>query len=395
MGTTQKGNRNLKKPTVISLFTCGMGMDLGFEKAKFQTVYANDITKFACNTIKKNRPEIPCDEGDITEISSKEILKKSNYKKGEIDVVIGGPPCQSFSTAGMRKGLDDKRGMALLEFIRVIRDVQPKIFVFENVPGLKSISKKRVSFYDRMALDKKTLTSDQKYGSLFEEILNEFKKIKNYNFEWKILNSADYGVPQKRKRLILIGSRVADSKIIFEKIEQNAKYADPVKAKELGKKSWRTLRDALDGLKDDKMECTKFPKWSKYLKHIPPGGCWVNLPENLKKEAMGHAADTDDPKKKGKQGGRTGFFRRLSWEKPSPTLVTSPSQMATCICHPDHDRPLTVREYARIQGFPDNWSFEGSLAQKYRMIGEAVPIGLANIIAKSISEFLCIDTKNS
>ena len=388
MGTTQKGNRNLKKPTVISLFTCGMGMDLGFEKAKFQTVYANDITKFACNTIKKNRPEIPCDEGDITEISSKEILRKSNYKKGEIDVVIGGPPCQSFSTAGMRKGLDDKRGMALLEFIRVIRDVQPKIFVFENVPGLKSISKKRVSFYDRMALDKKTLTSDQKYGSLFEEILNEFKKIKNYNFEWKILNSADYGVPQKRKRLILIGSRVADSKIIFEKIEQNAKYADPVKAKELGKKYWRTLRDALDGLKDDKMECTKFPKWSKYLKHIPPGGCWVNLPENLKKEAMGHAADTDDPKKKGKQGGRTGFFRRLSWEKPAPTLVTSPSQMATCICHPDESRPLTVREYARIQGFPDNWSFEGSLAQKYRMIGEAVPVELARIIAHTIKNII-------
>ena len=388
MGTTQKGNQNLSKPTVISLFTCGMGMDLGFEKAKFQTVYANDITKFACNTIKKNRPEIPCDEGDITEISSKEILRKSNYKKGEIDVVIGGPPCQSFSTAGMRKGLEDKRGMALLEFIRVIRDVQPKIFVFENVPGLKSISKKHVSFYDRMALDKKTLTSDQKYGSLFEEILNEFKKIKNYNFEWKILNSADYGVPQKRKRLILIGSRVADSKIIFEKIEQNAKYADPVKAKELGKKSWRTLRDALDGLKDDKMECTKFPKWSKYLKHIPPGGCWVNLPENLKKEAMGHAADTDDPKKKGKQGGRTGFFRRLSWEKPSPTLVTSPSQMATCICHPDETRPLTVREYARIQGFPDNWSFEGSLAQKYRMIGEAVPVELARIIAETIKNII-------
>jgi len=388
MGITQKGNTKLTKPTVISLFTCGMGMDLGFEKAKFQTVYANDITKFACNTIKKNRPKIPCDEGDITEISSKEILKKSNYKKGEIDVVIGGPPCQSFSTAGMRKGLDDKRGMALLEFIRVIQDVQPKIFVFENVPGLKSISKKHVSFYDRVTLDKKTLTSDQKYGSLFEEILNEFKKIKNYNFEWKIVNSADYGVPQKRKRLILIGSRVADSKIIFEKIEQNAKYADPIKAKELGKKSWRTLRDALEGLKDDKIECAKFPKWSKYLKHIPPGGCWVNLPENLKKEAMGHAADTDDPKKKGKQGGRTGFFRRLSWEKPAPTLVTSPSQMATCICHPDETRPLTVREYARIQGFPDNWKFEGSLAQKYRMIGEAVPIDLAHVIAKTITSFL-------
>jgi len=103
---------------------------------------------------------------------------------------------------------------------------------------------------------------------------------------------------------------------------------------------------------------------------------------------MGHAADTDDPKKKGKQGGRTGFFRRLSWEKPAPTLVTSPSQMATCICHPDETRPLTVREYARIQGFPDNWSFEGSLAQKYRMIGEAVPVELARIIADTIKNII-------
>ena len=379
---------NSKNPTVISLFTCGMGMDVGFEKAKFQTVYTNDITKFACNTIRQNRSEIPCDEGDITNISSKEILKKSKHKKGEIDVVIGGPPCQSFSTAGARKGLEDKRGMALLEFIRVIRDVQPKFFVFENVPGLKSIAKKHISFYDRMSVDKKTLSSDQQYGSLFGEILDEFNKLKKYKFDWDILNSADYGVPQKRKRLILIGSRTMDPKIIFEKIKKNAKFADPKKAEEEGKKPWKTLRDALDGLKDDKMERTEFPKWGKYLKHIPAGGCWVDLPENLKKEAMGRAANSDDPKRKGKQGGRTGFFRRLSWDKPSPTLVTSPSQMGTCLCHPDEDRPLTVKEYAKLQGFPAGWKFIGSTSQKYRMIGEAVPVDLAKIIAKTIGSFL-------
>ncbi len=379
---------NSKNPTVISLFTCGMGMDVGFEKAKFQTVYTNDITKFACNTIRQNRSEIPCDEGDITNISSKEILKKSKHKKGEIDVVIGGPPCQSFSTAGARKGLEDKRGMALLEFIRVIRDVQPKFFVFENVPGLKSIAKKHISFYDRMSVDKKTLSSDQQYGSLFGEILDEFNKLKKYKSDWDILNSADYGVPQKRKRLILIGSRTMDPKIIFEKIKKNAKFADPKKAEEEGKKPWKTLRDALDGLKDDKMERTEFPKWGKYLKHIPAGGCWVDLPENLKKEAMGRAANSDDPKRKGKQGGRTGFFRRLSWDKPSPTLVTSPSQMGTCLCHPDEDRPLTVKEYAKLQGFPAGWKFIGSTSQKYRMIGEAVPVPLAKVIAKTVKDFI-------
>lgn len=379
---------NSKNPTVISLFTCGMGMDVGFEKAKFQTVYTNDITKFACDTIRQNRSEIPCDEGDITNISSKEILKKSKHKKGEIDVVIGGPPCQSFSTAGARKGLEDKRGMALLEFIRVIRDVQPKFFVFENVPGLKSIAKKHISFYDRMSVDKKTLSSDQQYGSLFGEILDEFNKLKKYKSDWDILNSADYGVPQKRKRLILIGSRTMDPKIIFEKIKKNAKFADPKKAEEEGKKPWKTLRDALDGLKDDKMERTEFPKWGKYLKHIPAGGCWVDLPDNLKKEAMGRAANSDDPKRKGKQGGRTGFFRRLSWDKPSPTLVTSPSQMGTCLCHPDEDRPLTVKEYAKLQGFPAGWKFIGSTSQKYRMIGEAVPVPLAKVIAKTVKDFI-------
>ena len=185
--------------------------------------------------------------------------------------------------AGARKGLEDKRGMALLEFIRVIRDVQPKFFVFENVPGLKSIAKKHISFYDRMSVDKKTLSSDQQYGSLFGEILDEFNKLKKYKSDWDILNSADYGVPQKRKRLILIGSKTMDPKIIFEKIRKNAKFADPKTAEKEGKKPWKTLRDELDGLKDDKMERTEFPKWGKYLKHIPAGGCWVDLPENLKK----------------------------------------------------------------------------------------------------------------
>ena len=376
------------EPSVISLFTCGMGMDLGFELAGYKTVYANDITKFACNTIRKNRPELPCDEGDITEIPSQKILEKSGLEKGQIDIVIGGPPCQSFSTAGMRKGLDDKRGMALLEYIRVIKDIQPKFFVFENVPGLKSMAKKHISFYERIATDKKDLDNDHQYGSLFQDILLEFQKIKGYKFDWKILNAADYGVPQKRKRLILIGSRIIDPSIVFQEIEKQAKFTDPKKSDEFHKKSWKTLRDALSGLEDKNKECTKFPKWGKYLEYVPAGGCWIDLPKKLQKEAMGEAADTDDPKRKGKQGGRRGFYRRLSWHNPAPTLVTSPSQMGTCICHPDETRPLTVREYARIQGFPDNWEFVGSTAQKYRMIGEAVPVELAKIIAKTISSFL-------
>jgi len=376
------------RPKVISLFTCGMGMDIGFEKSGFDTVYTNDIARFACDTIKKNKDGVICDHGDIANIPSSEILKKCNLKKGEIDVVIGGPPCQSFSTAGKRKGFDDKRGIALLEFIRIIRDVNPKFFVFENVPGLKSMSKKHIGFYERSSMDKSELSHDQKYGSLFEEILTQFSGLSGYKIHWEILNAADYGVPQKRKRLVLIGSRVLDPKEIFNQIRKEATFADPSVAAEEKKKPWKTLRDGLSGLIDEEKERIKFPSWGKYLKHIPPGGYWKDLPKNVRKEAMGRAADTDDPKRKGKQGGRTGFFRRLSWDLPAPTLVTSPSQLATCICHPDEDRPLTVKEYARLQGFPDSWEFVGSTSKKYRMIGEAVPVQLAEVISKIIIQHI-------
>jgi len=383
----QKPKGRTSRPSVISLFTCGMGMDIGFEKGGFETVYANDIEKFACNTIRKNKPKIHCDEGDITLIGTKDIITRSNMIGSEIDVVIGGPPCQSFSTAGMRRGLNDKRGMALLEFIRVIRETRPKFFVFENVAGLKSAAKKHVPFYERIKSEK-SMSGDHKLGSLFEEILEQFK-IPGYRFEWRILNTADFGVPQKRKRLILIGSRVADPGAVFEEIMKIAKWCDPKKAKEECKIPWKTLRDALRGLDDRDKEHSNFSQdVVRYLKHVPPGGCWINIPKEMQREAMGGAADDDHPDRKGKQGGRRGFYRRLSWNMPSPTLVTSPSQLGTCLCHPDEDRPLTVAEYARIQGFPENWEFVGSTSQKYRMIGEAVPVDFAAAVSKSIMKFL-------
>ena len=374
---------------MISLFTCGMGMDIGFENAGFETVFANDITKFACDTINKNKKHLKCKPQDIAEIKSSKIQKLSGLNDSP-DIVIGGPPCQSFSTAGLRKGLEDKRGIALLEFIRVIKDLQPKFFVFENVPGLLSIAKKNIGFYDRVAMKKSEIPAESKRGSLFEEILQKFYSLEGYKISNPtILNAADYGVPQKRKRLILIGSRVTDPDEIMNTLIEKTTHADPKVADEQGKEPWKTLKDALKGLNEKNPEHTHFPKsWGKYLKHIPQGGYWKDLPEDIQKTAMGGAADSNDPKRKGKQGGRTGFYRRLSWKKPAPTLVTSPSQMATCICHPEEDRPLTVKEYARVQGFPDDWEFVGTISQKYRMIGEAVPVGLAEIIASTIHDFL-------
>ncbi len=377
----------IPRPSVVSLFTCGMGLDIGFEKAGFSTRYANDITRFACETIRTNKPDVSCDEGDITDIASAEILKRASLRRGQVDVIIGGPPCQSFSTAGRRRGFNDKRGFALLQYLRIINDLRPNFFVFENVPGIVSAAKKHVSFYDRMT-DSSKITKAQKYGSLFEEVIAEFHKISGYKIEWRLLNAADYGVPQKRKRFILIGSKSTDPSLVFTEIENSARFADPKNADKLGKKLWKTLKDALEGLDDTEKEQVNFPRWGKYLKHIPPGGCWVDLPTRLKKIAMGGAADSSDPRKKGKQGGRRGFYRRLSWNAPAPTLVTSPTQLGSCICHPDEDRPLTVKEYSRIQGFPDSWNFVGSTSQKYRMIGEAVPVELAKTIAAAIKKHM-------
>jgi DNA (cytosine-5)-methyltransferase 1 len=196
-------------------------------------------------------------------------------------------------------------------------------------------------------------------------------------------------VPQKRKRLILIGSRVADPSAVFDELMKEARWCDPKRAEKEGKMPWRTLEDALLGLDDPERENVGFSKdVARYLKYVPPGGCWIDIPKRMQRWAMGGAANDTRPRRKGKQGGRRGFYRRLSWDRPSPTLVTSPSQLGTCLCHPDETRPLSVREYARIQGFPDNWEFVGATPQKYRMIGEAVPVELAKSIAKSILTFL-------
>ena len=394
------------KPTIVSLFTCGMGMDAGFEKEGFQTVYANDITKFACNTIRNiKRKEIEekslhLDEGSIFDIPSKKILQNIGLEKGEPDLIIGGPPCQSFSTAGKRRGLKDDRGIAVIEYIKKIEEIRPKAFVFENVQGIISMAKSPMSFYDRIQMKDSDLTHSQRKGSLFRYIENKFNKLKNpkdgigYTITHDILVAADFGIPQNRKRFVLIGIRkdVGDAEQVMAQIKSKAKFADPKKAEKLGKKPWLTLETLKDKFEGEiPKEGVNFSaNTMKFLKHIPKktGGCWVDLPKKLQVEAMGGAADTDDPKRKGKQGGRRGFYRRLSWYKPSPTLVTSPTQSGTCMCHPEYDRPLSVKEYAIIQGFPKNWKFQGSLANRYRMIGEAVPIELARIIAETIKNII-------
>jgi len=367
-----------QRPTLISLFTGAMGLDLGFQMEGFDIRVTLDNNKDVIETIRLNRPSIQLIGRDIFKVKTSEILDRARLRVGEATIVTGGPPCQPFSTAGRRLSVEEKKGQLVFQFLRVVKETQPRFFLFENVSGLLSAARKHISFYTRIDKKKEELAPKERLGSAFDRILEEFKKVRTsdgsyYVINWAIVNAADYGTPQKRKRLIILGSR-SGKKLSFP----NTTHASPKSLDTTTgmKKPWVTLKDAIGDLDDPNPEGVPFPSWGKYMKYIPEGGYWRDLPEELKKEAMKGAYYS--------QGGRTGFFRRLSWSKPSPTLVTSPVFKGTCLAHPEENRPLSVREYARIQGFPDNWKFIDPISTKYGLIGEAVPIALARALARQI-----------
>lgn len=361
---------------VISLFSGAMGLDLGFEKAGFEIRVALDLNRWACETIKLNRPTLPVIHKNVRNVQTKEILEKAGLGIGEATLVIGGPPCQPFSTAGNRSSINHEKGSLIFEFLRVVREARPQFFVFENVTGLLSAALKHMSFYERISKKVTELQPDVRLGSAFEVVLDRFLKT-GYYITWEVLNAADYGTPQKRKRLFIFGSRDKPKLQIPPKTHAPKRSLDV----SMGlKKPWTTVKDAFRDLVDPDPEYINFPSWGKYMKYIPPGGDWRDLPKEIKEEAMGGAFKS--------QGGRTGYYRRLDWEKPSPTILTSPVFKGTVLAHPDKPRPLSIKEYAKIQCFPDNWEFAGKLRQKYRLIGEAVPVRLSYAIAKSIKEHI-------
>lgn len=385
------GPETMIRPTVISLFTGGMGLDLGFEREGFAIKVALDNDVAVEATIRANGRSLPVITSNVSEVSTSNILNVSGLLEGGATVVTGAPPCEPFSTAGKRNGFDDHRAGAVHAFIRVVRESRPEYFAFEEVPGFLRAAKQHMSFYERSRMREDEIHPDFRLGSAFDEVMRDFENL-GYRLSFdpsnpkeSLLNSADYGVPQKRARFVLIGARegpeirlptpthgAPDSKEVLEGV----------------RRPWLTLRDALKGLNSTGDDSLKFPeKWGRYLDLVPEGGCWRNLPDDLHPVVLGGAYDDGaNPMTAGKKGGRTGFLRRLSWEKPAPTLVDRPTNKANCLCHPDETRPLSIREYARIQGFDDDWVFYGSLSQRYRLIGQATPVQLAAAIAAKILE---------
>lgn len=330
--------------SLVELFAGAGGLALGLEKAGFTSLLLNEKDKYACQTLRLNRPHWNVVEDDITNVDFKHL-------EGKVDLLTGGFPCQPFSYAGKQLGFEDLRGTLVFEMARAIKEIKPKVFLAENVKGLKENDKGR------------TLATIVK---VLEDL--GYKIIEN-----DIYKAMFYKVPQKRERLIIIGVR--------EDIYEKMVYKKPSPYHKI-----LTVRDALKAgelYETDVPESTGqlYPKRKQeIMSYVPEGGYWRDLPVDLQKEYMMKSFYLG--------GGKTGMARRLSWDEPSLTLVCTPAQKQTERCHPEENRPLTTREYARIQTFPDDWKFAGSDSQIYKQIGNAVPVNLALAIGKAIIKML-------
>ena len=356
----------------VSLFTGAFGLDLGVEWAGFTTVAVVERDEAALQTVVRNRPHLAASARprDVRTVRGRHLLDEASaflgrpVREGDIDLLTGGPPCQSFSTAGRRGSLTDPRGGLLFEFVRLVRELRPRYFLMENVRGLLS-APIRHRPHARRGPGYPPLAEDEQPGSALRVLLDAFTEL-GYRVTYALLQAADYGVPQIRERVFFIGSRDCDPPPLPAPTHDRfGRY---------GRKRWRTLRQALEGLDDPEPEYVRYSESRRrFLRLLQPGQNWRDLPPDLVVEAMGRAYVAG--------GGKCGFYRRLSWDKPSPTVTTAPHQKATDLCHPDELRPLSVRECARVQTLPDEWFFVGSTVAKYRQVGNAVPPLLAYAVA--------------
>lgn len=363
------GKSKKSKPIALSFFSGAMGLDLGVERAGFEIRLACEFDKFCRQTITQNRPDTAL-LGDVNDYSSRDILKAAKLtSKDEIDLIMGGPPCQAFSTAGRRKGFNDERGNVFLKFIELAMQLRPKFLVIENVRGLLS-SPMTHRPHNRRGKGFPDLQDDELPGGALNFILSFLRK-SGYGVSFNLYNSANFGTPQTRERVVLICSRDG----------VDPPFLTPTHSEEPsdGLEGWRSLRSCIADINEH--TALKFPERRlQYYRLLKPGDNWRSLPADLQREAMGKSFDSG--------GGRTGFFRRLSWDKPSPTLVTHPAMPATDLAHPTADRPLSIQEYKRIQEFPDDWELAGSLTEQYKQIGNAVPLGLGFAVGKLIRSLI-------
>lgn len=322
-------------PTFIEVCAGAGGLGSGFLEAGFTPLLLNELDATCCATLQANHPEATVVCGDM------QALHLQEYRD-RVDVLMGGVPCQAFSQAGERRGLEDPRGQLILDFNRLVLECRPKVLLVENVKGLTTHNR----------------------GATLASVLELFANGGQYRMYHKVLNANHYGVAQKRERILIVGVR--------SDLPQEFTYPEPEAYKPV-------LRDVLQNVPES--PGASYPATKRAVFDlVPPGGCWVDLPEDIQRSYMGASFHSG--------GGKRGIARRLSMDEACLTLTTSPCQKQTDRCHPLESRPFTVREYARIQSFPDSYVFKGTMASQYKQIGNAVPVKLAKAMATQIARFL-------
>jgi DNA (cytosine-5)-methyltransferase 1 len=361
---------------IWSLFSGGFGLDLGLESAGYKTTLAVELDRHCCQTIAANRPSIQVLQRDVSGLTAAELRRERGYR-GDVDLLVGGPPCQSFSSGGKRAALSDPRGNLIYQFLRLVSEIRPKTFVFENVGNIVTAALRHRAIKDRpgkhWSLKKYSdgeqgglgsLDPDEQAGSAIGQILSDVGKL-GYRITFSVVDAAEYGAAQHRLRFVMFAARDAEPPVMMTATHGTER------------RPFRTLRDAIADLTADPGPGSLYsPGTQQYFDLVPPGGNWRDLPEHVKPLAMGGSFLSG--------GGKTGFYRRLSWDHPSPTITGKANRKGTALCHPGETRPLSVRECARVQGFPDDWTFVGAANQQYQQIGNAVPVALGRAIGLSL-----------
>ena len=359
----------------VSLFSGAGGLDVGLHQAgHFDLLACVEVEPQFCETLALNRDEgrfgsrdtqILC--RDLSTYDPFDLMDRLDLKPGELDVLVGGPPCQSFSTAGKRGTVEDPRGLLLWDFLRFVEALKPQYFLMENVRGLLSAALRHRPIAERPNRGGSPLDDEELPGSVINTWIADMAKVDSgaYRVDSFEVNAVNYGAPQLRERVLLIGNRHSQT-IDFPQPTHGPTEKNP------DLQPFTTLAFALDGLVETEPVMMDFsPRKKGFLSQVPPGGNWRMLPEDVARESMGKAFFA--------KGGRSGWWRRLSWDLPCPTITTLPNHSSTSMCHPDEVRVLTVGECSRVQEFPDGWKFSGSAQQQMKQVGNAVPARLGRV----------------
>ena len=370
------------QPEIWSFFTGAMGLDLGLEETGLKVTLANETESRCCETIALNRPKVPLLTDGIENLTAAHLRSIRSFT-GDVFMTIGGPPCQSFSSGGKRASLADPRGNLVYEYLRLIGEIHPRYFILENVANIttaalrhrpiaerpgKHWSLKRYDIQTELDLgDARPLELDELSGSAIRKLLEDVQRLQ-YHVVFGVLDAAEYGVPQHRLRFIMLGARDGFPP------ELPAPTHGPQGS---GLSPFRTVRQAIANFQRDPGSGSQYTAAVKrYFDLVPPGGNWRDLPARLQPEALGGSWKAG--------GGKTGFYRRLPWDAPSPTIIGRANRKGSALCHPADSRPISVREAAALQGFPPDWRFSGSMNAQYQQIGNAVPVPLGKAIATSV-----------